>query len=249
MLPARIAASLGLLVMLPAGVQAQGAGPPPARDAAPVDLTGYWVSVVTEDWLWRMMTPAVGDLASIPMNAEGRRVAEAWDWTRDEAAGEACRSYGAAAIMRVPGRVHVTWEDANTLRVDTDAGTQTRLFHFNRSGDPGGTPSWQGTSLASWDLAGRGGRGVSPQSRGGSLKVTTSNLRPGYLRKNGVPYSEDASVTEYFTRLPESFGAAWMVVTTIVDDPRYLNEPFITSTHFRRLPDDRGWNPTPCSAR
>jgi hypothetical protein len=249
MLAARIAASLGLALALSTVGQAQGAGPSSARGGAPVDLTGYWVSVVTEDWLWRMMTPAVGDVASVPLNAEGRRVAEAWDWARDESAGEACRSYGAAAIMRVPGRVHVTWEDANTLRLDTDAGTQTLLFHFNRSAAPSGTPSWQGTSIAEWDLAGRGGRGVSAQDRGGSLKVVTSNLRSGYLRKNGVPYSGDASVTEYFTRLPESFGADWMVVTTVVDDPRYLNEPFITSTHFKQLPDDRGWNPTPCSAR
>src|SRR5438270_7866217 len=107
------------------------AGPPPSpKDAAPMDLTGYWVSIVTEDWRYRMVTPAKGDYASVPLNAEGRKVADTWDPAKDETSGNQCKSYGAAAVMRVPGRLHITWENDNTLRVDTDAGTQTRLFHF-----------------------------------------------------------------------------------------------------------------------
>ena len=88
-----------------------GAPPPPktAREGAPVDLTGYWVSVVTEDWRWRMVTPIKGDFASIPLNAEGRKVGLAWDPAKDETAGEQCKAYGAAAIMRMPGRLHITW--------------------------------------------------------------------------------------------------------------------------------------------
>ena len=79
----------------------------------------------------------------------------------------------------------------------------------------------------------------------GSLKVVTTNLRAGYLRRNGVPYSEDASVTEYFDRLT-AYGTDWLTVLTIVDDPRYLNQPFITSTHFKREPDASKWAPAPC---
>src|ERR1700690_2672003 len=86
------------------------------KDAAPVDLTGYWVSIVTEDWRWRMITPVRGDFASIPLNAEGRKVGETWDPTKDEAAGQQCKSYGAPAIMRIPGRIHITWQDDNTLK-------------------------------------------------------------------------------------------------------------------------------------
>src|SRR5437763_2352244 len=88
---------------------------------ARVDLTGYWVSVVTEDWRWRMVTPIKGDFASIRLNAEGRRVGLLWDPSKDEASGEACRAYGAASIMRVPGRVHITWQDDRTLKIETDA--------------------------------------------------------------------------------------------------------------------------------
>ena len=174
----------------------QPPAPPTPRAQAPVDLTGYWVSIVTEDWRWRMVTPPKGDYASIPMTPAARKVADAWDPKRDAASGEACRAYGAGAIMRVPGRIHITWENDTTLRVDTEAGTQTRLFRFGAPGPaaPAAPPSWQGRSAAQWQISG-GRRGAPPA--GGSLRVVTTGLRPGYLRKNGVPYSANAVVTEY----------------------------------------------------
>jgi len=195
-----------------------------------------------------MVTPAKGDYASVPLNAEGVKVANTWDPAKDEAAGNQCKSYGAAAIMRVPGRLHITWEDDNTLRIDTEAGTQARLFHFGPSQPPGGEPTWQGHSVAAWEYAGgRAGRGA--EARGGSLKVVTARMRPGYLRKNGVPHSGNAVVTEYFNRTLETNGDSWLIVTTVVEDPQYLNQRFVTSSHFKKLPDGSGWKPTPCSAR
>src|SRR5947208_3632119 len=109
----------------------RGGGPPAIpRVAAPIDLTGYWVSVVTEDWKYRMVTPNTGELGALPLNPEGQRIAKAWDPAKDEAAGEQCRAYGAPAIMRIPGRLHVTWQDDSTLKIETDAGTQPRLLRF-----------------------------------------------------------------------------------------------------------------------
>ena len=223
--------------------------PQTPRSSAAADLTGYWVSVVTEDWEFRMLTPPKGEfggLGSIPINDEGRRVANTWDPAKDEAAGEQCRSYGAAAIMRVPGRLHVTWEDDNNLRIDTDAGTQTRLLHFGAAKPPSTEPAWQGYSAAQWEGGGgrQGGVGV-----GGSLKVVTTRMRPGYLRKNGAPYSANALLTEYFERYNSPNGDQWLVVTTIVDDPQYLSQPFITSSNFKKLPDASGWAPTLCLSR
>lgn len=81
------------------------------------------------------------------------------------------------------------------------------------------------------------------------MKVVTTRMLPGYLRKNGVPYSGDAVLTEYYTRTNEPNGDSWLIVTTIVEDPRYLQQPFITSTHFKKQPDAAGWNPTHCTAR
>ena len=238
-----------LLVAAAAPLKAQGRGPETPRAAAPIDLTGYWVSVVTEDWRFRMMTPAKGDYPSIPLNAEGRRVADRWDPAKDEAAGDTCKAYGAAAIMRMPGRIHITWQDDLTVKVETDTGAQTRLFHFGRPQPPAGPPTWQGFSVAQWEYAGGGRRGRAAV-QGGDLKVVTTHLRPGYLQKNGVPYSGDAVVTEHFDALNmEPNGDQWLIVTTLVEDPQYLNQPFQRSTHFKRQADETGWDPSPCTAR
>src|SRR5436190_20984562 len=113
--------------------QAPALGTP--RALAPIDLAGNWVSIVTEDWRFRMVTPAPKDYASVPLNAAARAIADKWDPAKDEADGNACKSYGAANIMRVPGRLHITWDNDTTLKIETDAGQQTRVLHF------GGAPS------------------------------------------------------------------------------------------------------------
>jgi len=215
-----------------------------AREGAAVDLTGYWVSVIAEDWKFRMVTPRKGVYDSLMLNAEGRRVADTWDPSKDEAAGEQCRSYGAANIMRVPGRVHITWQDDNTLRLETDAGTQTRLFAFGAAPAPA-EPSWQGQSVAEWQYA-PAARGAA---RTGNLKVVTTNLRAGYVRKNGAPYSAKTTVTEYYDLNAMPNGDRWFTVTTKVDDPIYSRGPYLTTTDFKKLPDAAGWNPTPCAAK
>jgi hypothetical protein len=221
--------------------------PPTPRAAAPFDLTGNWVSVVTEDWRWRMVVPRKGDYSSIPLSAEGRKAADAWDPAKMAADG--CKPFGAAALMRVPGRLRIAWENDTTIRIDTDAGQQTRLLRFDRTMKPPAARTWQGHSAAEWDIIRQpGGLGVSLQTaagRMGSLKVVTTNMRAGYLRVNGVPYSESAVMTEYFDRL-SAYGDEWLVVLTTIEDPRYLNQPFITSTHFKREPDGSKWMPSPC---
>jgi hypothetical protein len=230
----------------------RGGAPQPRvapKAGAAIDLTGYWVSVVSEDWQFRMVTPPKGNYTAVPLSAEGRRVADTWDPAKDEAAGNQCKAYGAAGIMQVPGRLHITWENDNTLRVDTDAGTQTRLFHFDGAPPEGGGPALQGYSAAKWEYA-TGHRATTPvQEREGTLKVTTTRLRPGYLRKNGVPYSANAVVNETYQRIKAPNGDEWFVVITVVEDPQYLSSPFITSTNFKRIPDAAGWNPTPCSVK
>jgi len=238
------------------------------RSIAPIDLTGYWVSIVTEDWRWRMMTPSKGDYASVPINDEGRRVADTWNLAKDEAAGLACKPYGVGNIVRMPGRMHIAWQDDKTLKAEFDAGTQTRLLHFDRPSAAAkpAEKTWQGYSAAEWQIAGqtvevdrngipqagnagrgRGRRGGGPPPAGGSLFVTTTNFRDGYLRKNGIPYSGNATITEYFDKVgPEANGDVILLVRTVVDDPKYLQTPFITSTHFKLEKDGSKWNPSPC---
>ena len=162
------------------------------------------------------------------MTPEASKMADAWDPAKDEAAGEQCRSYGAPALMSVPGRLHITWQDDNTLKVETDAGMQTRLLHF---GD------YQAPAEHAADVAGRLGGAVADAARQRAADLPpgqTANeppthqrfaraadrcassrhsLRPGYLRKNGVPYGENAVLTEHWDLYKRPNGEEWLTIT------------------------------------
>ena len=273
--------------------QGRAGGPPPtAKAVAPIDLTGYWTAVITEDWHVRMLTapkgdfgtgapgvienPGVGriglgpnpaDKSNIPYNRAGAQAAMAWDPAKDEAEGNACKAYGAPGLMRQPTHLHITWQDDNTLKLEADYGTQTRLFHFGppqdsgrldysnatffppqpaKAAPPSGVePSWQGYSIGTWTIMG----GSGDFERGGSLKVVTTHLKPGYYWKNGMPYTGNAVVTEYFRVMELPDRSQWIRFTQIVEDPDYLTQPWIINYAFKKLPDGSAWKPTPCSAR
>jgi hypothetical protein len=236
------------VLMVHANAFAQGRGrgaapalPQTAKAGAPIDVTGYWVSVVTEDWRYRMVTPAKGDYQGVPMTPEARKAADAWDPAKEEASGDVCKSYGAPAILRVPGRLHITWQDDQTLRMDTDAGKQTRIFHFGGWKAAAGPRTIQGDSVAEWEGGGRG-------ATDGAMKVTTSNLKAGFLRKNGVPYSENTTVTEYYESIKMPDGSPLLVVTISTTDPMYLRQPFVITSQFKKEPSEAKWHPTDCSA-
>ncbi|HYR44178.1 MAG TPA: hypothetical protein VER98_14205, partial [Terriglobia bacterium] len=221
-----------------------------------IDLTGYWVAVVSEDWRHRMATSTKGDYESVPINAEGRRVADAWELDKDNAGGLQCKAFGIGGIMRQPGRLHITWQDDNTLRVETDYGMQTRLFHFG-NWKPPGPATWQGDSIAMWEFTGpavSGGAGNqggdrTPARRFGNLKVTTTHMRPGYLRKNGIPYSANVRMTEYWDLFTDPSGGQRIMITQQVEDPEYLFRTWITTFNFKKEPDGSKWDPTVCSTR
>jgi len=256
-----------LLALVRADVAAQRGAPPPpaepqtARQMAPVDLTGYWAAAVTEDWQWRFVTPATGDFIAVPFNTAGEELAKAWDPAADIANRLQCKPFGAAAIFRLPTRVHITWTDDENLRFEFDLGTQTRDVHFDRR-MAAGDRTWQGHAVAEWiglpppgRGRGRGGRGgddegdegdEEPAARPGGLKVVTTNLRAQYLRMNGVPVSENATITDYLDLVPGPTGDEWLIVKTVVDDPTYLSQPYITSSQFKKEADGSKWNPTPC---
>lgn len=226
------------------GGAAKGKGKQTAQSNAPIDLTGSWVSVVTEDWMYRMVTAPKGQMTGVPVTPAARAAANAWDPAADEAAGNACRAFGAAGVMRQPGTLRVTWQDDATLKIETTAGTQTRLFSFNEvAGDA--VASWQGTSRANWEVA----QTAAGAPRRGNLKVVTTNLKPGYVRKNGVPYGAGTVLTEYYDSYTADNRDVWMVVTTQVHDPVNFTTDFITSTHFKKLGANAAWKPEPCSAR
>ena len=262
-----------MLAQAPQAPAAPAAPPPTAQSQAGFDLTGVWVSVVTEEWRWRMLTPPKGDFDSIPITDEARTVGNTWDPARDTAEGNACRAYGAVGVMRIPARFRFSWQDANTLKVEVDAGQQTRLFRFGSDLQaPAGSSDFQGFSVATWLRAGgldpaaaqargrgafgafipaapgRGNAAPPPPPRGGTLLIRTTHMKPGYIRKNGGPYRENATLTEYFNTHRTPDGNQWLTVTQLVRDPRYIQGEYVSNWHYRKEPDGSKWRPTPCSA-
>lgn len=289
---AALASLVGLTTVDAQGRGGRGSAPATARAIAPIDLTGYWTAVVTEDWHVRMRTAPRGDFgvgepgvienpgvgllgvgpnpsarSNIPYNIAGAQAAMKWDPARDEAEGNACKAYGAPGVMRQPTHLRIGWQDDNTLKIEADAGTQTRLVRFGPPADPGRMdftnatyfpppparteapagvePSWQGYSIAHWNIVPGGGM----VERGGSLKVVTTHLRPGYYWKNGMPYTANAVLTEYFRLMELPDKSRWIRMTQIVEDPDFLTQPWVVNYAFKKLPDGSRWNPTPCASR
>ena len=106
-----------------------------------------------------MATPPKGDITGVPVSPAGRATANAWDHAKPD---DPCKPFGVAGLMRLPTRLHITWVDDETLKIETDAGAQTRTLHFKPTQDAGG--DWQGVSIANWDRSipvmgpGRSGR-------------------------------------------------------------------------------------------
>ncbi len=254
--PAASATATVLASLLAAVAAAQPVDQPiPAREAAPIDIEGHWVSLITDDWVYRMITPARGDYAFVPLNDAGRREADRWDPARDAADGTLCKAYAAPAIMRLPSRVEISWADDETLRLDIDTGMQTREFHFDPD-TPRGPRSWQGHSSARWEISGDTSRrqgfyrltgSLGDVTRFGSLRVDTDNLRAGYLRRNGVPFSEDATMTEFYNLISEDDGTDYLVIQTFVADPQYLNQHFVRTMQFKREPNGDRRAPLDCA--
>ncbi len=220
-------------------------GPATAKAAAPHDLTGYWVAVVTEDWRYRMLTAKAGDYPGINLTTAAQKLANAWDPARDIATGNVCKAYGAGGLMRQPTRLHITWAGDNVLSVETDAGKQKRLFKFGTAQDGAGAGTLQGVSKARWELQSE--RPFGPVVNG-SLEVVTTQMAPGYVRKNGVPYGEGARLTEYYEMVKEDNGDQYLIIISNLEDPANLAQPVLTSTNFKREATGKLWDPSDCSA-
>jgi hypothetical protein len=245
-----IATGLALaLLTTPGWVHGQDRGqtnqPPSAKAAAAFDPTGYWTSVVTQNWRMRMVPPAKGDYLGIPISAAGKKAADEWAIAKDEAAGNQCKAFGAPAIMNLPTHLHITWQDDNTLKLDTDYGTQTRVFHFGNWA-ASHERSLQGNSTSMW-ASRRGGSGGPVTAK--YLRITTTDLLSGYLRRNGVPYGESTSLLEYVDLFQEPNGGALMVWTAVVNDPVNLEVPYILTSQFKKVANSSAWDPTPCTLR
>ncbi len=248
----------GLPGGLPGGPGAGGPGfpgvggpaaPANGRAQAPFDPSGYWVSLVTQDWRFRMVVPGPGQFSGIPITLAAKQASDSFDAATDTAAGKQCEAYGAPALMMLPTRLHVSWQDDNTLSVETDAGMQTRVLHFKDA--PPGDASWQGYSRAKWLLPAPAFGPPRPGSAGkpasGVLRVTTTNLLAGLLRKNGVPYSDRTVLQEDWMENSLAGAGDYLTITTLITDPVYLRAPYYVAPIFMREPDASKWHPASCT--
>jgi hypothetical protein len=201
-----------------------------------VDLTGYWVSLVTEDWVERMSPDS-------PPSGVGGRGGRGGGVP---ATADPCRAYGAGGSMRIPGRLYISWADDDTLQVDMDQGTQSRLFRFNAEPPATGASSLQGYSTARWlaggggGRGGRGGRGGGAPPAWGALEVVTTQLSGGYLLTSKSNYVEGTVLTEIFAQ-HDDFGQEYLTVVASLDGGP------TTSSTFRKEPNGDNFSPTGCT--
>ena len=227
----RTVRSLVLIVAIAAAVAVSGQAPPanpPAVAPAPAfDISGYWTSPLHEDSLERGAGPELGDYGGFPINEAARLFALAYDASRLTLRHHQCDGYVAPYSVRSLGNARA-WEerDPQTQRLvaihwynQTFEGHRT-IWMDGRPHPPAYAPhSWMGFST---------GRFV-----GNALEVQTTHLKQGWLRRNGVPESDQATLTEFFVRHGDR-----LLHTSVISDPVYLDEPEIRTTDFYRQPTD-----------
>jgi glyoxylase-like metal-dependent hydrolase (beta-lactamase superfamily II) len=201
----------------------------PARPAAAIDLSGYWSPAVNEDGLERGAGSEIGDYAGFAVNEAGRLWALSYDPSRLTLKFHQCDGYVAPYQMRAVGNFRI-WEDRDphTMQLvaihvwaQTTEGFRT-IWMDGRPHPPAYAPhTYQGFST---------GRFV-----GDALMVNTTHLKQGWLRRNGLPESDQATMVEFFVRHGDH-----LVDTTVVTDPVFLTEEEVRSDDFFRQPTDHG---------
>ena len=184
----------------------------------------------------------------MPLNPAGRKIADAWDLDADRTRGELCKAFGPPALIRQPGRMRIRWESDDTLLLEFDAGTQTRRFHFGSARAQAGRHRCRATRRPMVPAAAES-RHFRPRRCASDWRVARGRddeSHAGYLRPNGVPYSERTVVKEFFDSFTLPEDGTWLIVTTVVADPDYLTQEFVLSSQFKKETDLSKWNPRPC---
>jgi hypothetical protein len=188
---------------------------------AHVDLAGMWGQRFHEDLPERGAGPEIGDYAGLPINDAARMRADTWDaakWTVPE---RQCEPHPAdyaprgPANLRIGSAVDPISQDVIAWHLTIMWGLTHRTIWMDGRPRPSARAqhSWQGFSNGEWE--------------GDMLKVTTTHLKEGWLRRNGVPRSEQATLIEYFIRHED-----YLTVVSVVDDPVYLTEPFVRTSNW-----------------
>jgi cyclase len=188
--------------------------------SAQIDFSGEWAPRFWEDQPERVPGPELGDFLGVPISQAARLRAESWDASIQTLPEWQCRPHSADYIWRGPSNLRI-WKEVDPVTRETAAFHAEWLRSVDRAVYLDGRPhppadalhTWSGYSTAKWD--------------GDVLTVTTTHLKEGYLRRNGLPRSDKATLTEHWIR-----NGDFLTVVTIVHDPVYLTEPFIRTTDY-----------------
>ena len=203
----------------------------PAASAPAVDLTGYWTPAMHEDALERGAGSELGDYAGFALNEAGRLWALSYDPSRVTLKHHQCDAYVAPYQMRATGNFRI-WEqrdpdDQRLVAIHVWAQTTEghRVIWMDGRPHP---PAWAPHSFRGFST----GRFV-----GNALVVYTTHMKQGWLRRNGTPESDQATVTDFFVRHGDH-----LINTTIVTDPVFLTEPEVRSNdYYRQTVDHQAW--------
>jgi hypothetical protein len=192
----------------------------PAR--AQVDFTGEWAPLYHEDGPERGPGPELADYTEFPINDAARMRADSYDADRISVVQEyQCRPHGADYALRGLGQVRI-WRDIDQATQRTSAfhlhflawDSERTIYLDARPHPPEyALHTFQGFSTGVWE--------------GNMLTITTTHLKPNYLRRNGLPRSDKATLTEHWTR-----HADYLTITTVIEDPVFLTEPLVRSDNW-----------------
>jgi len=190
---------------------------------AQIDFAGVWQPIYQEDIPERLAGPALRDYVGLPINDSARQFADSWDPSRITLIEEQCRVHVSPYIYRGPTQLRI-WEEKDpktqqllAIKHYISTYEQTRTIWMDNRPHPGpnAAHTWMGFSTGRYE--------------GDMLVVETTHLKQGWIRRNGLPMSDRASMTEYYVR-----NGDLMTHTFVLIDPVYLTEPLVKSQDFSR---------------
>lgn len=211
---------LTVLLAVPASAQ---------TTAYPNDISGTWQTLFHEDNPERGTGPALGEYQGIPINDDARARAMTWDASIQGLPEWRCRPHNPDYAMRSPqdAQIWAVWDDirreVKEWHIALERTAHDRVIYMDGRPHPGPNAphTWSGFSTGEWI--------------GDILKITTTHLKEGYARRNGIAVSDQRTFTEYLMRRDNGY-LSWV---TIFNDPVYLTEPFIRSSEYKQDPYSR----------
>jgi len=192
----------------------------PFAKAESADIVGEWGNRFHEDFWERRSGLQIGDYTGFAMTDAGRRMAESWNPAWFSLPQNQCRPHTSIYGIRGPADMRITkvYEPTTqrllAYKLEWSLDAFQEIWMDGRSHPPEYAPhTWEGFATGEWE--------------GNMLKVTVTHIKAGYVQRNGAPHSDQAVTTEYFERHGDT-----LLLTSIINDPLYYEEPIVKTTNW-----------------